>query len=138
MVNVLFASGVIRTPYRFMHSIEDMFNNKNVKKIVLTVWKNEIDKYKNLRNFLKERNVIIIELDEPLTKTTGYIDHQMISLKEGISIFDNNEYIFKTRCDLYIDPVFFNDLVSSKTKWNNIPNDEFSIFDNSSIDPVTS
>ena len=79
MVNVLFASGVIRTPYRFMHSIEDMFNNKNVKKIVLTVWKNEIDKYKNLRNFLKERNVIIIELDEPLTKTTGYIDHQMIS-----------------------------------------------------------
>ncbi|MDB2389801.1 hypothetical protein N9X12_01060 [Alphaproteobacteria bacterium] len=130
MVNVVFASGLIRTPYRFMHSVIDFYRNKRVSKIVLSVWIGEIDKYQGLREFLTEHKVVIIETEEPNEVTTGFINHQMVSLEKSLGLFNDNDLIFKTRCDLYIDPEFFDKLIKNADIWSHIQYKDYSIFKN--------
>lgn len=130
MVNIIFASGVIRTQSRFKHSVIDFFLNQNVNRIVLSVWVGELDKFIGLRKFLEEHNVEIVESSEPQERKVGFIDHQMKSLNHAIVLFDENDLIFKTRCDLYIDKDFFNKLLENQTVWSQTQNDEFKIFSN--------
>lgn len=129
-MNVLFASGVIRTPYRFMHSIIDLKENQKVSKIVLSVWDDEIDKFDGLRSFLNIHGVRLVETKEPDVKTLGFIKHQMVCLERALSLFCDDDIIFKTRCDLYIDPKFFDEVICNYLDWGSILCDEFSVFKN--------
>ena len=106
MINIIF-TGLIRTEDRFKKSISDFVKLKSkglINQIILSTWVNELDNYKELRTYLIENNIKIVESTPP-SQCKGSFLHQSKSLHCGLdSIEDKSLMIFKTRADLYIEP----------------------------------
>ena len=124
MINIIF-TGLIRTPERFIKSVNDYTKLKSenkINQIILSTWIGELDNYNGLRNFLKKKDILIVESLPPFNEKDTYF-FQVKSLHLGLdNIKDSNSFIFKTRPDVYLKPeallsIFNLDLtISSKSK----------------------
>ena len=79
-INVIF-TGLVRTPERFVKSIEDFASLRSeglINDIVFATWIGEIEKYKGLRKALKDHGLHLIEAEQP-PRAIGYVWHQMKS-----------------------------------------------------------
>ena len=127
LVHILF-TGLIRTPQRLKHSIIEFRKNPIVGRIVLSTWNSELQKFPQIREFLSEQNVEVVEAVEPTSKATGFIHHQVKSLSIGLQKFEASDLVFKTRCDLYIDQHFFSHLIMRHQVWSLAPKGEYALF----------
>ena len=115
-IDVIF-TGLIRTPDWFKKSLEYMLKfrkKKLISKIIFSTWDYELAKYPGLKEFLLKNKIIIIENKEPEDRGRGNIFCQMKSLEVGLKKVNKNKFVLKTRCDLFINPDFLEDLIVAK------------------------
>ena len=122
-IDILF-TGLVREPEMFKKSILDfreLQRKRIVNKIYFSTWKGEVEEYPEIKRFLKEQGVVVIESDEPKVRGLGNIWCQMKSLEVGLQNIPDNHFVLKTRADVYINPDFLNMLFSQKDKLLKIP-----------------
>jgi len=127
-------TGLVREEELFKKSIIDFYNLKKeglLEKIAISTWKDEIDKYKGLRDFLTSHNVEMIETDEPKIHGPSHIWCQMKTLDEALNKISDDFYVLKTRPDVYINPKFVKKLFLEKNHLLKInSNAKYNIFSN--------
>ena len=113
--NVLFC-GLMRKPEMFKKSIQDlslMRKDGLINQIIFSTWTGELEKSPEIESFLKENKVKIIKTEEPKDRGYGNIWCQMKALEVGLSEIEENEFVLKTRSDVYIHPDFLKKIFSS-------------------------
>ena len=117
-VNIVL-TGLIRKPEIIKRSINDFIKLRKkglVKEIILSTWDYEIEKNKEIVSFLEKNKVEVIGNKEPKERGFGNINCQMKALESGLARVDKNSFILKTRTDIYIDPIFLENLFQNKEK----------------------
>ena len=115
-VDVVF-TGLARVPERFKESIKDLVQMRKeglVNQIIFSTWDYEVEKHKELMDFLKKNDVIIIGSVEPQDRGEGNIWCQMKSLDVGLDKVDTDRFVLKNRSDIYINPEFLRKLFIEK------------------------
>ena len=69
-----------------------------------------------MREYLKDKKIVLVESEEPKERGVGNIWCQMKSLQEGLKLSDSDSFILKTRSDLYIKKEFLIQLLKDKEK----------------------
>ncbi len=114
-IDVIFC-GLVRDIDLFKKTINDLQSlrkKKLVDKIILSTWIGEIQKTPNLSDFLKNNKIIVLESPEPEDRGDGNVWCQMKSLQIGLTK-TKNDFVLKTRTDVYINPDFLEKLLSDK------------------------
>lgn len=97
--------GLVRDPQRLREKVQKYADWRKlgfVDQIVFSTWIGEIAKFGELKEFLLENRVEIVEVEEPrLVLKGGHQLHQMVSLHYGLGALSNqNQFVLKTRVDL--------------------------------------
>ena len=97
--------GLVRDQERLRKRLSNFFDWREqgrVNQIIYSTWIGEVDNYPGLRVFLTNKNVQLIEIEEPrLILKGGHQVHQMIAFFYGLSAIKNrDQFILKTRVDL--------------------------------------
>ncbi|HLD97885.1 MAG TPA: hypothetical protein VI815_01010 [Candidatus Nanoarchaeia archaeon] len=115
-IDILFC-GLIRTVDLFKKSLQDLSELKKqglVNNIYFSTWKGEPQKNPEIHQLMKDMNVIIMESEEPAVGGEGNIWKQMKALDVGLGNIKGNNFILKTRSDVYIHPDFLKKIITSK------------------------
>lgn len=97
--------GLVRNQTKLVDKIDMYYQWRQegfVDQIIYSTWIGEVDQYSGLREFLKKKDVKLIEIREPkLILKGGHQLHQMIAFHYGLSMIeDDDKYVLKTRVDL--------------------------------------
>lgn len=109
--------GLIRRTDLLEKSIKD-FNKLRKKglidKIILSTWVDEAEKNPEIISFLKKNKVIILAKPQPADPGVGNIWCQMKSFETGLSKSKKNNFVLRTRTDVYINPEFLEYVFKNK------------------------
>lgn len=97
--------GLVRDPGRLMQKVSNFIDWRHegyVNEIVYATWIGEVDRYPSLRKQLRERGVLLVEIEEPrLVLKGGHQLHQMLAFYYALSSLQNrDQFVLKTRVDL--------------------------------------
>jgi len=117
-IEIIFC-GVLRELPLFKKSIEELYKLKErgvIKNIFLSTWDYEIKNNPEIEKFLKERGVKIISNKEPKDRGFENIWCQMKTFESGLNAAGKNNFILRTRPDVYISADFLEKLFKQKEK----------------------
>lgn len=123
--DVLF-TGLVRDLPMFKRSVNDMIDLQKqglVNNIMYSTWTGEVDKYPELRDFIKQSKILLIESKEPEEIGLENIWGQMKALDLGLRRVDKDRFVLKTRPDVYIPKEFLKDLFANKLELLKITHD---------------
>jgi hypothetical protein len=97
--------GLVRNQERLRKKLKNYFDWREqgrIDQIIYSTWIGEVDNYPELREYLLNNQVELIEVEEPrLVLKGGHQLHQMLAFFYGLSAIKNrNQFIMKTRVDL--------------------------------------
>lgn len=110
-VNILIC-GKIRDAAAFSNELETYFEWRKaglVDRICFSGWESDLGPHGELIAALRRSNVSVVLSPEPQLKLAGHIFHQMKALNFGLSLFDPEDIVLKTRtdgADMIFDPEF--------------------------------
>lgn len=114
-VDVAFC-GLLRMPDLFKKSIDDLTKMRDegiVNQILYCTWIGEVQKDPEIFSLLKEKNIILIETEEPKDRGVGNIWCQMKALDVALQSVHSDRFVLKTRTDAYIDSGFLRKMFTS-------------------------
>lgn len=117
-VDILFC-GLLREPEMFKASINEMVSLREkglINKILFSTWIGEVKKNPEIEKLLKEKNVKIIESEEPKERGHGSIWCQMKAMNVGLEKIDSGRFILKTRSDVHVNKDFLVHLFNNKSE----------------------
>jgi len=119
-VDVIF-TGLLRETGLLMKSIRDLnlLKDKNlVDKIIFSTWYGELEKNEDMKRFFSENKVVVVESEEPKERGHGSIWCQMLALEKGLNSLEKNNFVLKTRTDVYIKTEFLEKLFNRQKKFD--------------------
>lgn len=117
MQNAVVFTGLPRMPGRFRRSISEMDELADqglVDRILFVTWKGRLENNSELRHFLVNKGVEIVEAEESPIGGHGNIWHQMKALDIGLRMIPSGLNVLKTRSDVYIEKKFLRRLFSGE------------------------
>ncbi len=101
-VSVVF-TGLITDPDLFARSLDQFTSIKQVNELILATWDKEAsDKNSILSEFAHRHGLIVAAVPEPI-EWAGNLLSQMMSLYIGLRQSNRNNYVLKTRTDVFIE-----------------------------------
>lgn len=117
MENDVVFTGLPRMPARFRRSVSEMVELADqglVDRIIFVTWKGQLENKSDLRGFLVESGVELVEVEESPIGGHGNIWHQMKALDIGLQEIPSGHNVLKTRSDVYIEQEFLRRMFSGE------------------------
>jgi hypothetical protein len=95
-------TGVIRDENFLLSRLNFFFKQKqagHIEQLVFSTWKGEIEKFDAVVDAMRDYEFILAESDQPDIVCDGHYIHQMVSLKNGLEVCPDNQFILRTRTD---------------------------------------
>jgi len=97
-------TGLVRDPDLFARSLDRLTALKHVDEIILATWETEAEEKSTLLSEFSHRyGLIVAAVPEPV-QWSGNLLSQMVSLYVGLGRTKKDNYVLKTRTDVYIEP----------------------------------
>jgi hypothetical protein len=101
-VSIVF-TGLITDPDLFARSLDQFTSIKQVNEIILATWDKEASEKKSiLSEYAHRYGLIVVAVPEPV-EWSGNLLSQMLSLYIGLRQSNKNNYVLKTRTDVFIE-----------------------------------
>lgn len=117
MENAIVFTGLPRMPDRFKRSVTEMIDLRRkglIDRIVFATWQGRLNSTDDVRDFLEEAGVEIIERPEAAEGGQANIWHQMRALEFGLEALPEDARVLKTRSDVHIEPEFLAKLLAGE------------------------
>ncbi len=101
--NTILFTGLVRNESLFIDKLQKCLSLRAegfISNIIVSTWRGELKRYPRLRNVISESNVLVVNSEEPNLKLPGHLLHQMKAFYVGLSVCEDNAYVYKMRSDI--------------------------------------
>ena len=97
-------TGLLRDPEFFSRSLDQFTSMRQIEEIILSTWEKEAsDQSSLLSEYAHRHGLIVAAVPEP-AEWSGHLLSQMVSLYVGLGRIKKENYVLKTRTDVFIEP----------------------------------
>lgn len=95
-------TGLIRDESFLLDRLDFFFKQKqagNVTQLVFSTWIGEIEKFPTVKTAIQKYEFILVESNQPDIKCSGHYIHQVVSLRNGLEVCPDNQFVLRCRTD---------------------------------------